>query len=269
MNKSKMININKEYFNSPYYFLIREKTDKYSLYFSISNTLSEARDNDEVIHFDKKNIKKVKNHLNKTVKSGKNTSKKKLKKELEELVADDGSMLTSKIPILDNPQHTHRTMDQIVPATRQTNDPVTRGYRTYYGESIDDEISEVDLSGAFGYEETKNMDGKKTYKYMVDKLGVEPDEAKERTKQFGKDPYGKSTKKKKKGSIDKMTLSEFKKRNLLKMVEDLLVNKNNDNDIQISKDVNPIIQKNIKMLKAQAEKNGLSLNDLIKMLKSE
>jgi hypothetical protein len=53
------------------------------------------------------------------------------------------------------------------------------------------------------------------------------------------------------------------------MVEDLLVNKNNDNDIQISKDVNPIIQKNIKMLKAQAEKNGLSLNDLIKMLKSE
>jgi hypothetical protein len=160
-------------------------------------------------------------------------------------------------------------MDQIVPATRQTNDPVTRGYRTYYGESIDDEISEVDLSGAFGYEETKNMDGKKTYKYMVDKLGVEPDEAKERTKQFGKDPYGKSTKKKKKGSIDKMTLSELNKGNLLKMVEDLLVNKNNDNDIQISKDVNPIIQKNIKMLKAQAEKNGLSLNDLIKMLKSE
>ena len=66
-----------------------------------------------------------------------------------------------------------------------------------------------------------------------------------------------------------MTLSELNKGNLLKMVEDLLVNKNNDNDIQISKDVNPIIQKNIKMLKTQAEKNGLSLNDLIKMLKSE
>jgi fructose-1,6-bisphosphatase len=41
---------------------------------------------------------------------------------------------------------------------------VTRGYRTYYGESGEDEISEVDLSGAFGYEETKNMDGKKTKK---------------------------------------------------------------------------------------------------------
>ena len=66
-----------------------------------------------------------------------------------------------------------------------------------------------------------------------------------------------------------MTLSELNKGNLLKMVEDLLVNKGSDNDIQISKDVNPIIQKNIKMLKTQAEKNGLSLNDLIKMLKSE
>jgi hypothetical protein len=66
-----------------------------------------------------------------------------------------------------------------------------------------------------------------------------------------------------------MTLSEFKKGNILKMVEDLLVNKGNDNDIQISKDVNPIVKKNIKMLKTQAEKNGLSLNDLIKMLKSE
>jgi hypothetical protein len=108
-----------------------------------------------------KKYQKVKNHLNKMVKDKRKPTKSKLKKELEELVGDDGSMLTSKIPILDNPKHTHRTLDQIVPATRQTNDPVTRGYRTYYGESVDDEISEVDLSGAFGYEETKNMDGKK------------------------------------------------------------------------------------------------------------
>ena len=71
MNKSQMININEEYFNSPYYFLIREKIDKYSLYFSINSTLSEPRDNDQVIHFDKKYIKKVKNHLNKVIKSKK------------------------------------------------------------------------------------------------------------------------------------------------------------------------------------------------------
>lgn len=108
------------------------------------------------------------------------------------------------------PMHTHRTTDQIVPATRQTNDPVTRGYRTYYGESID-ELDEIDMSNAFGYEETKDMDGKKTYDYLVKKLDVEPDEAKQRTKEFGKDPSGKKSKTKKKGSIDKLTLSNTEK----------------------------------------------------------
>ena len=91
------------------------------------------------------------------------------------MVGSDGGMLSSKVPILDMPMHTHRTMDQIVPASRQTNDPVTRGYRTYYGESID-ELDEIDMSNAFGYEETKDMDGKKTYDYLVKKLDVEPDD---------------------------------------------------------------------------------------------
>ena len=63
-----------------------------------------------------------------------------------------------------------------------------------------------------------------------------------------------------------MTLSAFNK-----MVEDLVVaKKNGGSDLQSKKDeTNPIIKKNIKMLKTQAEKNGLSINDLIKMLKSE
>jgi hypothetical protein len=176
-------------------------------------------------------------------------------------------MLSSKIPILDMPKHTHRTMDQIVPSTRQTNDPVTRGYRTYYGEAIE----EIDMSNAFGYEETKDMDGKKTFKYLVNKLDVEPDEAKQRTKEFGKDPSGKKSKNKKKGSIDKLTLSEIEKQKALKMVEDILMkNKKKDDDIKSKdKEPNPIIKKNIKTLKLQAEKEGLSISELIKMLKNE
>lgn len=260
-----MININKEYFNTPYYFLIRENIDNYSIYFSINNTLSEAKQDKDVVHFNKKNIKKVKNYLNNVVNSKNKPTKKKLKKELEELVDSKGSMLTSKVPMLDNRLHTHRTMDQIVPAARQTNDPVTRGYRTYYGESID----EVDLSDAFGYEETKNMDGKKTYKYLVDKLGIEPDEAEERTKEFGKDPTGVKSKSKKKGSIDKLTLYEIQKQSVIKMVEDLLMaNKKNDGDIK-DKESNPFILKNVKTLKMQAEKQGITVSDLIKMLKNE
>jgi hypothetical protein len=264
-----MININKEYFNTPYYFLIRENIDNYSIYFSINNTLSEAKQDKDVIHIDKKNIKKVKNYLNNVVNS-KNKSTKKIKSEIEELVGSDGGMLSSKIPILDMPKHTHRTMDQIVPASRQTNDPVTRGYRTYYGESID-ELDEIDMSNAFGYEETKDMDGKKTYDYLVKNLDVEPDEAKQRTKEFGKDPSGKRSKTKKKGSIDKLTLSEIQKKHMLKMVEDMLMgDKKKDDDIRNkNNEPNPFILKNIKTLKAQAKKEGLSISELIKMLKNE
>jgi len=257
-----MINIDKEYFNPPYYFFIKNNNEKYSIYFSINNTITEAREKDAVVHFGKKSLGKVKKFVKDLVKSKKKINTKKLKGEIEELVGSDGGMLSSKIPTLDMSKHTHRTMDQIVPASRQTNDPVTRGYRTYYGEGID----EIDMSDAFGYEETKNLDGKKTYKYLVDKLNVDPDEAKKRTKQFGKDPSGKKTKNKKKGSIDKMTLFEFNK-----MVEDLIVAKKNKNvDLQSKKDEpNPIIKKNIKTLKLQAEKEGLSINDLVKMLKNE
>ncbi|MCF8341748.1 MAG: hypothetical protein K9I82_12285 [Chitinophagaceae bacterium] len=266
-----MININEEYFNSPYYFLIREKDEKYSVYFSINKTITEARDKDDVVHFNKKNINKVKNFIKNTIKTKKKTSTKKIKGEIEELVGADGGMLSSKLPILDKPRHTHKTMDQIVPTSRQTNDPVTRGYRTYYGESIDDTIEETNLSDTYGYRETQNMDGKKTYNYFVKKMGVEPDEAKKRTKEFGKDPTGKKSKTKKKGSFDKLTLSEIQKDNVLKMVEDILMNdkKTNDEIMKKKLEENPFISKNIKTLKAQAEKQGLSISDLIKMIKNE
>jgi hypothetical protein len=106
---------------------------------------------------------------------------------------------------------------------------------------------------------------------LVNKLDVEPDEAKQRTKEFGKDPSGKKSKNKKKGSIDKLTLSEIEKQKALKMVEDILMkNKKKDDDIKSKdKEPNPIIKKNIKTLKLQAEKEGLSISELIKMLKNE
>ena len=44
---------NTEFYSSPYYFFLRDKGDKYSLYFSVEGTLTEARKKDEVIHFKK------------------------------------------------------------------------------------------------------------------------------------------------------------------------------------------------------------------------
>ena len=207
-----MITTDQEFYSSPYYFLLREKKDKYSLYFSVEGNLNEAREKDEVIHFEKSKGDKVKKHLKKVTKEKKIKSTKGLKKDLEELVNLDGALSNSKIPILDPRLHPQKTMDQTVAAARITNDPISRGYRTYYGESVE-EIDEVDMSGAFGYEETEDMDGEETFKYLVKKMGMEPDEAKERTKQKGQDPTGSKDKKspyyKDKNFITRATLSEI------------------------------------------------------------
>ena len=235
-----MIATDNEFYSPPYYFLLRDKGDKYSLYFSVEGTLTEARKKDEVIHFEKSKGEKVKKHLKKVAKEKKVKNTKTLKTDLEELVNADGAMSNSKIPILDPKLHPKKTMDQTVAASRITNDPISRGYRSYYGESVE-EIEEIDMSGAFGYEETEDMDGKDTFEYLVGKMGMEPDDAEDRTKQQGKDPSGKKDKKSKyykdKNFITRATLSEIQKQKAIKMVEDLLTKKNSDNS-EVGKKVN-------------------------------
>jgi len=273
-----MIPVDTEFFSSPYYFLMRDKGDKYSLYFSVENTLTEARKKDEVVHFSKEKGEKVKRHLKKVTKEKKIKDTKTLKTDLEELVNSDGSMSNSKIPILDPRLHPRKTMDQTVAAARITNDPISRGYRTYYGESVE-EVSEIDMSGAFGYEETEDMDGAQTYKYLVKKMGMEPDEAKDRTKQQGKDPSGKKDKKSKyyhdKNFVTRATLSEIQKQKMIKVVEDILMGKKNSDNSEVGKkemgknidELPLLIRKNLKSLLNHVEKNGYSKEDLIKLIK--
>lgn len=269
-----MISIDTEFFSSPYYFLMRDKGNKYSLYFSVENTLTEARKKDEVVHFPKEKGEKVKKHLKKIAKEKKIKDTKTLKTDIEELVNADGAMSNSKIPILDPRLHPRKTMDQTVAASRITNDPISRGYRTYYGES---EVKEIDMSGAFGYEETEELDGKDTFKYLVKKMGMEPDEAKERTKQQGKDPSGKKDKKSKyykdPNFITRATLSEIQKQKAIKVVEDMLAKKKSSDSADINKketeELPTLIKKNIKSLIKQAEKQGISKKDLIKLIQGE
>jgi hypothetical protein len=272
-----MIATDNEFYSSPYYFLLRDKGDKYSLYFSVEGTLTEARKKDEVIHFEKSKGEKVKKHLKKIAKEKKVKDTKTLKTDLEELVNSDGAMSNSKIPILDPKLHPKKTMDQTVAASRITNDPISRGYRSYYGESVE-EIEEIDMSGAFGYEETEDMDGKDTFEYLVKDMGMEPDDAKERTKQQGKDPSGNKDKKSKyykdKNFITRATLSEIQKQKAIKMVEDLLTKKNSDNS-EVGKKVNAdtieelplLIRRNLKSLLNKVEKHGFSKEDIIKLIK--
>jgi len=274
-----MINFNTEYYSNNYYFFLKERADKISLYYSIADTLTESRKNDERIDFDKKDSKKVKNIVGNVLKSktkvSKNALTKKLKsikpkKEIDELVDADGTMLSSKIPFLNQTLTPHKTTDQTVAMSRITNDPVTRGYRVYYGEGeegSDEVINEVDYSEAFGYEETKDMDFKNTVETLK-KMGVE--NAIERAKQFGKLPKQKREDGELKQRLsEKYSIEEQQRKKMIKMVEDMLTKKSKDNsDVVKDKGISKILLKNIQSIKKIADKEGISINMLIKALKS-
>ena len=266
-----MIINNNEYFNSPYYFFIKEHKDKYTLYFSVAETLNEARKKDDFITFVKDKEENVKSYVKNILKSKKKKPTDEIKGELEELVNGDGGMTVSKVPILNPYLHPKKTMDQTISAARITNDPITRGYRTYFGEA---EMTEEDMSDAFGFEETKDLDGKETFKYFVKKLDMEPEDAKKRTKQQGKDPSGKrddkSPYKDDEDFVARQIIPEIQKQKAIKVLEDIVVNKKNKDEEINEKEpkVSKIVSKNIKSLKKQAEKEGLSISELIKMLKS-
>ena len=273
-----MINFNTEYFGNNCYFYMKDRGNKISLYYNVAETLTESRKSDDKIEFDKKDEKKVKDVVSSAMKTKskvtKNALDKKLKgikskKEIDELVDEDGSLLGSRIPYINQTLSPKKTTDQTVVMARTTNDPVTRGYRTYYGESIESDkvINEVDYSEAFGYEETKDMDYTNTVKTLK-KMGVE--NPVERAKQFGKLP-----KQKRRGGELKQRLSEKdsieeqQKKMMEKMVEDILTKKSKDNsDVIKNTGVSKILKKNLKTIKNIADKEGISINMLIKALKS-
>ena len=274
-----MINFNTEYFGNNCYFYMKDRGNKISLYYNVAETLTESRKSDDKIEFDKKDEKKVKGVVSSAMKTKSKVTKKALdkklkgiksKKEIDELVDEDGSLLGSRIPNLNQTLTPHKTMDQTVVMARTTNDPVTRGYRVYYGESeegSDDVINEVDYSEAFGYEETKDMDYADTVKTLK-KMGV--DNAVERAKQFGKLPKEEVEGGELRQRLsEKETLEERQHRLMKKMVEDILTKKSKDNsDVIKNTGVSKILKKNIKAIKNIADKEGISINMLIKALKS-
>jgi hypothetical protein len=258
---------------------MKDRGDKISLYYNVAETLTESRKSDEKIEFDKKDEKKVKGLVSSAMKTKSKVSKKvldkklksiKSKKEIDELVDEDGSLLGSRIPYINKLLSPRKTMDQTVVMARTTNDPVTRGYRVYYGEGeegTDKVINEVDYSEAFGYEETKDMDYHDTVKTLK-KMGVE--NAVERAKQFGKLPKEEVEGGELRQRLsEKETLEERQHRLMKKMVEDILTKKSKDSsDVIKNTGVSKILKKNLKAIKNIADKEGISINMLIKALKS-
>jgi hypothetical protein len=285
----------KEYYKHPYYFFLKEGKETITLYFSVQNTLSEARKKDEKISFNKKDKKYVEKELTKIfqekkAKSTEDVKKKleKVKSEIEELVDYDGTFLSSKVPILNPKLAPKGTIDQEVVQNRQTNNPVTRGYRVYWGESEDEEgnvVSEIDISGTFGGEETQDLNGPQTFNKFFKDFELPAEEAAERTRQQGKEPDPREHKKKlkrvpksikkKKNYIDTLTLverrklEEERKEKMRKMVEDMVLGKKS-NDKEVNKKnsaMSKLLTKNLESIKKIAEKEGISVSELIKILK--
>ena len=122
--------------------------------------------------------------------------------EVTELVDDDGTWKSSSIPIL-NPATTGTknnptTTDKIVSMSKNPRDPLLRGWYGYYGEG---HVKEIDMSKAFGFEDTKFMDAEETEKFFKKELKLKPQNAKVRTLDQGK----------KKG-LDKKTPPQIKKK---------------------------------------------------------
>ena len=196
----------------------------------------------------------------------KKTKPKKSEEEVTELVDSDGTMLTSRTPIL-NPASTGTinnpmTTDQKVGMQRIARDPLLRGVYGYYGES---EIKENDMKKAFGFKDTKFMDYKDTVKYYQKELDLDKDSAIERAVQQGKKPnLQKRAPKKiknKKNFVDRLILKEKE------IEEDKIVDKLSlpDLDSPASK----VLMKNLSSLKDMAKREGLNINDLIRLLKNE
>ena len=275
-----MINYNTEYFSNGRYFFLKDRGETISLYYTIAETLTESRKKDEKKVFNKKHENKLKRTIEKILNSRQKLSKKNVENalksiekdgEIDEIIDADGTMLGSKIPPLDMTLHPRKTLDQTIGMSRVTNDPVTRGYRVYYGESEekdDNVVSEVNMEDAFGYEETKDKDYQGTVNTLKD-MGV--DNAVERTKQFGKlkDVKRKNGKLKQR-IVEKEKLSEVQKQKMVKMVEDIITKKSKDDSEVVGKDssLSKILMNNLKSIKKLAEKEGISLSQLMKALKN-
>ena len=189
------------------------------------------------------------------------TKEEKPSGELDELVDSDGTMLSSKIPILDPHLTPRKTMGQTVSMARNVYDIFRMGYRRYFYEE--------DMSRVFGREEdTDFMSYDETVDFLSDLLGIEDvkskskkreieGDAEERAKEMGKIPGKKK--------IQRLFEKEEE------VSEDVLVKKTKMNgDVNKKEKIaSQIIKRNVQFIKKQAEQEGITINELIKLLKSE
>jgi hypothetical protein len=291
-----MIKLNQEYFNSPYYFYLKDKGSKINVYYSVSNTIVESRKNDDVVVIDKKDFEDIQKMISKILNSGKKLTKNQVHKlldskslstqkpdgELGELVNPDGSLMGSSIPILNQRNLAKKTTDQTVRMTKANQFPFIR---VYYGEGeeVDGKLlDEVDQSESFGFEETEDAPTYDVANKIFKKMGVEdPFERNERLERLGFDrKLDKELKNEKKrgeckNCFTKRRLSELEKQKMEKMIDEILLSKKSkDKDVvKKTKETNDdgvmskLLIRNIEAIKKLADRENINIDKLVKHLK--
>jgi hypothetical protein len=291
-----MIKLNQEYFNSPYYFYLKDKGSKINVYYSVSNTIVESRKTDDVVVIDKKDFEDIQKMISKIMKSGKKLTKNQVHKlldskslstqkpdgELGELVNPDGSIMGSSIPILNQRNLAKKTTDQTVRMTKANQFPFIR---VYYGEGeeVDGKLlDEVDQSESFGFEETEDASTYDQANKIMKNMGVEdPFERNERLKRLGFDKkLDKELKHEKKrgeckNCYTKRRLSELEKQKMEKMIDEILLSKKSKDKevVKKTKETNDdsvmskLLIRNIEAIKKLADRENISIDKLVKHLK--
>jgi len=291
-----MIKLNHEYYNEPYYFFLKDKGNKIAVYYSVSNTISESRKQDDVIVVDKEVFEEIQDIISKILNSGKKLTKRQVHKlldsrakrtetpdgELGELVNPDGSVIGSSIPILNQRNLAKKTTDQTVRMTKANQFPFIR---VYYGESQEGQtpLSEVDQSESFGFEETEDAPTYDVANKILKKMDVEdPIERDERLKRLGFDrKLDKQLKQEKRqgkcvNCFTKRRLSELEKQKMEKMIDEIIISKKSKDKEVVKKYkdedddniVSKILMRNIEAIKKLAEKENISIEKLIKHLRN-
>ena len=207
--------------------------------------------------------------------------------EIDELVNDDGTFINSSVPLLNLWLHPRYTQDMTVAMTRQTTNPIVRGYRVYYGESKNLEkslIKEVDYTGSYAWEDVQDA---KTYK-EADKIlqkrnGIKNEKNREESLDiFGFDPEldAELEDEKRHGfckkCFTKRRLSELEKNKIESIIDEILLDKKKSNKDVMKKNtesssnpVEKILVKNLESIKKLADKEDLDFNSLLKKIKTD
>ena len=199
--------------------------------------------------------------------------------EIDEVIGPDGTFSSSSYPILNQLLHPRKTMDQTVRMARTNQWPYMR---KYYGESETDEsenvIDEDDKSKAFGNDETEDASTFDQANQILKKMGIEdPIERHQRLSVLGfsKELDDELEQEKEHGHckncFTKRKLTELEKDKMVKIIDEVILNKKNKSDDVLGKDndntISKILKRNIDSIKKIAEKEGISVNKLIQYFK--